>query len=276
LDKLCLEPTPPLPERARMGLPSEAETLIERLLAKDPNGRPSPASEVAEWIEHISSPSRRRPVAAEPPVRAPRTAPQPILPPPAPPLNTLDAVEAASKNGQARIEAYVDGAVEIVDQFAKATSALLVRVIMGALLFIPAGCVCACISAAVALFAIGLLANDGVKMPAVERLPWMQWQLGVGLLAIAEVVYVRACWAHRRELEQESGGRAWLGLGGLSIFGWVALTAIELVPDSNFNATGHWLAISWCTTWLFLTLVWAMGRVTSRLLHNVEQTRAHF
>jgi tRNA A-37 threonylcarbamoyl transferase component Bud32 len=280
MQKVCAEPAPRLPDRAREGLPFEVETLIERLLAKDPNGRPGTAAEVVEWIEFILSPRQNATVAVTPRVvvnvAGQRKAAYEAKPQPQPQPQPA-VVEADRGSGQVPVADYVDGAVDIVDQFAQATSALIVRLIMGALIFIPAAVVSACVSLLVALFGVGLLENDGVKLPEFLSLPWMRWELGVGLLGLAAVVYVRACWAHRRAVavaaEEEPGPSVWNWLGGLSIFGWAALTVIELVPDSNFNATGHSLVISWCTTWLFLTLVWAMGRMTSRMLHNIEQSR---
>jgi tRNA A-37 threonylcarbamoyl transferase component Bud32 len=263
MEKLCTEPTPRLPDRAREGLPFEVETLIERLLAKDPNGRPGSAAEVVEWLEFIISPRQRGTVAIEPRAAAPQVDP-------------LDVAEDAPGKLEARVGDYVDGAMDMVDRFAQATSALIVRVIVGVLLSIATVAFWAGVPLALAKWvALGVLERDHVKLPNIESLPWMQWQLGVCLAAIASTVFVRACWAHRRTPNEQATnvlGKLWFGLGGLSLVSVATLMALELGPPS-IGAMRHYVSISCWTAWLILTLAWVTGRLTSRMLHNIEQSR---
>jgi tRNA A-37 threonylcarbamoyl transferase component Bud32 len=248
MQKICTEATPRLPDRAREGLPFEVETLIERLLAKDPNGRPGSAAEVVEWIEFILTPRQHATVSVKP--RA--------------------AVD------ETRVGNYVDGAVDMVDRFALATSRLLIRVIMGVLLSIATIVFWAGVPLLLAWIGLEVLESDGVKLPKLESLSWMQWELGALLVAIATVVFVRACWAHRRTSDEETTSvlrKLWFGLGGLSIVSVAVLMALEIGPP-NIGAMRHYVSISICTTWLILTLAWATGRMTSGMLHNIEQSRA--
>jgi hypothetical protein len=268
MEKICTAPTPRLPERAREGLPFEVETLIERLLAKDPSGRPGSAAEVVEWLEFILSPRQQATVAVPP-----RVAMNPAQP--GPQLDTLDVVQGDRPGLETRVGDYVDGAFEVVDKFAQATSAWIVRVTMGVLLSIATVVVWAGVPALLAWAGLEVLETDKVDLPDIESLPWMQWELGAVLAVIASTVFVRACWAHRRAPDETLGvlPKIWFGLGGLSILSVAVLMALEIGPP-KIGAMRHLVSISCCTAWLILTLAWAMGRLTSRLLHNIEQSRS--
>src|SRR5690606_766472 len=134
LDKLCTEPTPRLPERVWAELPPHVETLIHRLLEKDPNARPASAGEVVAMLE---------PWTKSVTVRATTDERRPIpTPPPAQPhvaLNTVEIVEGARKGPlERRVEQQVEAIAEELGRFGRATSATVVRVLLG-LLVLPAG-----------------------------------------------------------------------------------------------------------------------------------------
>ncbi|PRQ04374.1 Serine/threonine-protein kinase PknB [Enhygromyxa salina] len=141
LEQICTHPTPPLPDHVRQSLPPQVEGLIGRLLAKHPGQRPASASEVlavlAPFVGAVApGPARQAPAAASAPAAAapafPRTAQ------PAHALNTLEVVERASKGPlRQQIEDGVDEVADAVSRFGRATSALIVRVLVG-LMILPA------------------------------------------------------------------------------------------------------------------------------------------
>jgi tRNA A-37 threonylcarbamoyl transferase component Bud32 len=101
LDKLCTEPTPPLPDAVRQNIPANLEWLIGRLLQKDPHARPRDANEVIAALDAMRY--------VQPPVVAPAVAPAPApapAPVPAavrqPSLNTVAIVERASNDRGSR------------------------------------------------------------------------------------------------------------------------------------------------------------------------------
>jgi tRNA A-37 threonylcarbamoyl transferase component Bud32 len=261
MEKLCTEPTPRLPDRAREGLPFEVETLIERLLAKDPNGRPGSAAEVVEWLEFISSPRQRATVALEPRAAA------------APRLETHEIVDEPVSGFEGRVGNYVDGVFEQINGFARATSALIVRVLVGVLMSIATMVAWAGVPLGLGFLGIVVLDTEHVPFPKLESQTWIGWLLGVSMV-LAIVVFVRACWGHRRPASTGAGKRGWFWIGGVSLFAWIGFTVLELVPGSRIPATIHLPIISWCTAWLILTFAWMAGRMVSRMFHNIEQTPA--
>ncbi len=98
LDKLCTEPTPPLPDSVRQSLPSSLESLIFRLLQKDRNARPRDANEVIAALDTLRfvQPSAPPPAYVAPPAVAPTPAAA-FTPVRQPVLDTVGIVERAAR-----------------------------------------------------------------------------------------------------------------------------------------------------------------------------------
>jgi eukaryotic-like serine/threonine-protein kinase len=110
LDKLCTEPTPALPDVVRRGLPHGLESLIFRLLQKDPNGRPRDANEVIAALDALRF---GQPTMAP----APAMAPAPVTGSGSLNLDTIAIVEQAARGSSAPswlLPATIAGAVAII------------------------------------------------------------------------------------------------------------------------------------------------------------------
>ncbi|PRQ04375.1 hypothetical protein ENSA5_08240 [Enhygromyxa salina] len=99
------------------------------------------------------------------------------------------------------------------------------------------------------------------------------WLTAVALI-VASVVFIRACWAHRRESRDTVGLKPWLILGAVVIAVWAGVAAIELATESTLDLQLHYVCIASGCVWLVITLGWALGRITSRVLRRLERARA--
>ncbi len=266
LEKICSEPAPRLPDRAREGLPPHIEALIFRLLEKDPNARPASAAEVVALLEPwTKTAAPQQPMAAHPPPPRPTQEPAP------PVLRTLDIVEQARKTPLERsVEQHAEAIAAEINRFARATSAMVVRVLVG-LLAMPAAAVLF-VGLPLMLLGIGfvLLDDAGVDIADTE-MPWLSLELELVALLVITVVFVRACWAHRRKPGSRLIWVPWTIVGGLLIAGWVASTAIELAPQNSLNPEIHAFFMMTSFIWLTTTMSWATGSLTSLLFQRLER-----
>jgi serine/threonine-protein kinase len=276
LERVCNQPTPPLPDHAREGMPPQLEQLIYRLLEKDRRARPSSAAEVVVSLE----PFMAAQAAASAPARAQAWTKTQVKPrPPTPALNTADIIEPARK-GPFRaqvdeVKVIAEEAANAVNRFYEATATLLVRVLVALLLFPAAAVIFVGIPIALAYVDQSLLKDAGSKLQP-DFPEAVAFQLGLVVALVSAFVFVRACWAHRQTPRewQRTFLRAWLVVGGLLIVCSVGATAIEL-GSSTLDPVIHFVCIGSSTIWLMLSLCWATGRLVSRLLQRLEQNRAN-
>jgi serine/threonine protein kinase len=264
LERICAQPAPRLPDHARQGLPPALETLVFRLLEKDPRARPAHASEVVALLEQWTS------TVVLPPASAPQQVQHSTPPRDQNQFNTLDIVEQARKGSAARS---VEEAEEIVSQFARATSASIVRMLVGLLALPAAATVFVGVPLLLAVIGVGLLDQDGVDLQSTEA-TWLTPEFGIATLVVIVVVFVRACWAHRRAPSESRIRGPWLLLGFVLNAGWVASTAIELAPGNALNPELHAFFIITCFLWLTVSMSWVTGRIASRLFRRLEQPHA--
>lgn len=266
LENICTQPAPRLPDRARQGLPSPIEALLFRLLEKDPRARPGSASEVIALLETGTTSAVTS--APHPPVVAPQAAS-------APSLHTLDIVEQARQRPLERsVEQHAEAIAEELNRFAQSTSALIVRVLVG-LLALPAAAVGFLgLPALLAVIGLGLLDDDGVDFERADPPSWFTREFILTVTLIIVVVFVRACWAHRRPPGHSPIWWPWLMLGGLLVGGWIASTAIELAPGNSLNPHLHGFLLIACFVWLSMTMSWVTGRIASRLFRRLERPHA--
>jgi len=264
LDRICTQPTPRLPDQAREGLPPQIEALIERLLQKRPEARPSSAAEVLSLLAPTST-------AWTKPASAPTEPRQPVQAP----LHTMEIVQGAQRGPMQH--AILDHAERITDEvgrFAQATSAWIVRVLL-ALLVMPAAAVLF-VGVPFMLTALGVhaLGNAGVSIfESSDPIDDILITLLIHLLLVT-VVFVRACWAHRRPPSKAGWAKPWLAIGGLLIAGWVATTAIEFAPKNTLDPKIHEFFINMSGLWIMLSMAWATGRFASRLFRRLERPPA--
>ncbi|HLT37155.1 MAG TPA: serine/threonine-protein kinase [Enhygromyxa sp.] len=270
LDKLCTEPTPRLPEHVRPGLPPHIETLIYRLLEKDPNARPASAGEVVAqlepWTKSVTvrvTTEERRPIPTPPPAH-PQVS-----------LNTVEIVEGARKGPlERRVEQQVEAIAEELGRFGRATSATVVRVLLG-LLVLPAG---ALIFVGVPMtlggLGLGVLEDDGIDLDKLDPPSWVTGEFALLVAIVAVVVFVRACWAHRRGPIRARMFAPWWLIGGLLMIGWIVATGIEVAPQSSLYPPVHGFFLASNFVWLMITTSWATGRIASRLFRRLERPRA--
>jgi hypothetical protein len=146
---------------------------------------------------------------------------------------------------------------------------------MVALLILPAAGV-AFVGVPVALAWLGLhvLEDDGVDVESFDLPGWLTPGFVLIAGSLATIVFVHACWAHRRAPGPGFLRAPWLTLGGLLLTSWIATTAIELTPGSKLSAPLHVFCIASSFFWLLLTFSWATGRITSRLFRRLERPPA--
>jgi tRNA A-37 threonylcarbamoyl transferase component Bud32 len=268
LEQICTQPTPPLPDHVRSGLPSQLEPLLARLLAKQPEGRPTSAIEVLALLQPLVDASQRSNTTAP----APTAAAPPI--PTAPRIDTLDVMAAAEKGPLRQgVDEQVDEAAEALSQFGRAVSRSIVRILVGLMLYPAAAAICLLVPVMLTGINLVLLAGEqDVAMSEADFETWVVPRL-VPVLLISALVFVRSCWAHHREPSGNSLLKPWMILGGLLIAGWAATTGIEFGTDSKLDETVHYIAISGAAIWLVFTLSWATGRMASRVLALLERSR---
>jgi serine/threonine protein kinase len=272
LEQICTSPTPPLPDHVRRGLPPQLEQLLAQLLAKQPEQRPANANEVVTRLEPYVSPAMRSPGRETTQKVAP--APPPASSP-GPRLDTVAIIEGGHKSPlQRQVEQQLDEASQALSRFGRATSTLLMRVLVG-LMILPAAAVI------FVLIPAGLV---GLHLHRLSEEPnaWMlesdfdTWVVPVlpPLLLTLAVVFVRACWAHHRESSGNMIVKLWLLMGGLLVAGWAAVTAIEFGTESELEEDIHYLSLLCMSTWLAITASWGTGRIASRVLARLEHSRS--
>ncbi|MFO7563604.1 MAG: serine/threonine-protein kinase [Enhygromyxa sp.] len=274
LDQICSEPTPRLPSHVRSEVPPHIEALIERLLAKDPAARPANANEVIEqlepWVKPATNAWRQTEVQPMPPRNSePRNSasrnsePRNSTPP--------DGDDEVRKGA---LEEHAEALVDEISRFADATSALIVRVLVS-LLVLPAAAV-AFIGVPALLASIGLyvLGEDGVDVEHFDLPHWLTPGFVAIAASLATIVFVRACWAHRRAGGPGLLRTPWLILGGLLIVSWLVTTGIELTPGSMLYTPVHVFCIASSFFWLTISGSWATGRIASRLFRRLERPRS--
>lgn len=270
LEKICTEPAPRLPEHTRAGLPPHIESLLFSLLEKDPNRRPASAGEVVALLEPWT-----KSVTVHAASRQPRPTPTSRPAQPSAPLNTIEIVESARKGPlERRVGEQVEAIADGVGRFARATSAAVVRVLVGLLVLPAAALIFVTVPSTLAGVGLRLLEEDGLDVDDKLDLPtWFTAEF-LGLLALlTAVVFVRACWAHRRASVRARLLAPWWLLGGLLFAGWVTSTAIELAPESSLYPPVHAFFLVSNFVWLMITGSWATGRITSRLFRRLERPR---
>jgi serine/threonine-protein kinase len=268
LEQICTQPAPPLPDHVRQGMPPQLEQLLARLLAKEPDQRPSSASEVIAQLEPFVSTAARPPSAREPaPAWRPPAQPSPTL-------DTVSIVESAAKSPlQRQVEQQFDDVAEALNRFGRATSATIVRIFVGLMILPAAAVIFVLVPALLASINLYLLAEEqDAVMFESDFEKWVAPELLPLLIALA-VVFVRACWAHHRESSGGGGRKPWLIGGGVLIAGWAAVTAIEFGTESKLDEEVHYLSILCASIWLAFTLSWATGRIASRVLSRLEHSR---
>ncbi|KIG14184.1 Serine/threonine-protein kinase PknB [Enhygromyxa salina] len=271
LEQLCTHPTPPLPEHAREGLPPALERLIYRLLEKDREARPSSAAEVVASLAPLCSTAPHAP--------SPTPPGMPFVPSVAQPaLETAEVIEPARKGAfRAQVDEVKVMAEEVsdaVDRFGQATATLIVRVLVGLLLFPAAAVFFIGLPLVLAYVDQAILENAGSNLRWTELEPLVTPGLVLLPITALIVVFVRSSWAHRRT-PSEAGGvllRVWLGIGGLLIVCSIATTAMEL-GASQLTPNIHYSLIVSCSLWLMLSLCWATGRIVSRLLRRLDHNQ---
>ena len=187
-------------------------------------------------------------------------------------LNTIDIVEHARKSPLERsVEQHAEAIAQEINRFTQATSALLVRVIV-ALLALPAAAVFF-LGLPILPLAVGfsLLEEDGIDLERTE-ISWLTLEIELVVLLVVIVVFVRACWAHRREPGSSWIWAPWLVVGVLLNAGCIAALAIELAPKNSLNPEIHAFFLLTCFAWWVVTMSWAIGRLTSRLFRRLERT----
>ncbi|HVH97881.1 MAG TPA: serine/threonine-protein kinase [Enhygromyxa sp.] len=258
LEKICSEPTPQLPAHVRSEVPPHIEALINRLLAKNPAERFANANEVIEHLTPWAQPS-------PPQVAATQVQPMP------PPQVAARANQASEEPRKGRFADQAEAIADEINRFAEATSALIVR-IMVALLVLPAAAV-GFVGVPLTLAAVGVavLEDDGVDVESFDAPSWLTPGFVALAGLLATVVFIHACWAHRREPGPGLLRTPWLWLGGVLIVSWVATTAIELSPKSSLGPELHVFCIASSFFWLVIMLSWVTGRITSRLFRRLER-----
>ena len=266
LDQICHQPTPRLPDEVRVELPAQVEALIDRLLSKNPAGRPASASQVIIELESSGKLERPTQTATEAPA---------MLPP---------ASDQTSPKGslQHQVEQRFDDVADAVSRFGRATSALIVRLLIG-LMILPAAAV-VFVGIPILLVTTNLLLlaeQQEVMMYEADFQTWVRPELGAVLL-VSAIVFVRACWIHHRSSSEpdtdgapKSSGRGgtwlWLILGVIMFGAWAGVTAIEFAPDSNVPPLYHYATIASAAIWLALSLSWGTGRIVSLILRRLER-----
>jgi tRNA A-37 threonylcarbamoyl transferase component Bud32 len=272
LDKICSEPTPQLPPHVRSEVPPHIEALLNRLLAKNPADRPASADEV---IQHLTP-------WTQPALPQTKTEVQPMPPPErgrgiqqAGMSAEAGSAEAGSEGGRKGL--FAEQAVAIAEElnrFADATSALIVRV-MVALLVLPAAAVgFVGVPLLLAWFGVHTLEEDGVDVESFDVPNWLTPGFAAVAGLLATVVFIHACWAHRRPPGPGFVRVPWLCLGGVLLVSWIATTSIELSPGSKLGAPLNVFCIASSFFWLMIMLSWMAGRITSRLFRRLEQPAA--
>ena len=265
LQKLCTEPTPRLPDHVRQGLPPQVEALIFRLLEKDRRARPGSASEVVALLEPWTRQARTS--VAKQKTKAKLASRS---------LDTIDIVEGARKGPlQDKVDAQAEMFAAGINRFAQATSALVVRVLVGLLVMPAAALIFLGGPVVLAAIAVKTLADDGIDILGdVSESDSLALPL-VFLLATV-VVFVRACWAHHRPARTALSGFAapWWLIGAVLNIAWIATMAVELSYGNTLNVEIHSFLLDACTSWLMLTLAWVTGRIASRLFARLERRHA--
>jgi tRNA A-37 threonylcarbamoyl transferase component Bud32 len=275
LDKICNHPTPRLPDQARAGLPPHLEALIDALLAKEPAARPVNASEVIRQIEPWTKTGSASPAPPPREQARPQAAPRPQARPQASaPLNTHELVDVARKGPlQQQVEQQFDEVADAVSRFGRATSALIVRVLVSLMILPAAAVMFVGIPAMFAFTVLSRLAEEqDVLMVESDFEKWVMPEL-VPVLLLAAVVFVRSCWVHHREPSETPILKLWLIFGAVLAIAWGSVMALEFAPDSKIPTPVHYATCASLSIWLTLTLSWATGRIASLILARLERAR---
>ena len=261
IESVCSNPTPRLPDHVRRELPPHIEALIDRLLAKEPGQRPANAGEVIARLNPWTKPGQTSRGA---------TQVQPMPPPSSRAYaagTELDPERERSLGEQ--VDERMDAISGGITRFADATSALIVRVLLG-LLVLPAAAV-GFVGAPLVLALLWLVVlNGAITLEQVREIEWVE--PGALIVAVlAALVFVRACWAHRRPSEPGPLRKPWLVLGVAVLGAWIATMALELGSESDLSPAIHGFCLTTSFAWLVLSASWLAGRVTSRLFRRLER-----
>jgi serine/threonine protein kinase len=276
LDMICEQPAPRLPDRILQSLPRAFEQLIFKLLEKQPHDRPSSATEVLVALEPFlnnttDSPTRRGTAPGTEPPHVPAHVPT-GAPAPSHAIAVVRAPDAAPRKDplQAQVEAQFDEVANVVSQFGRATSALIVRVLVGLMIYPAAAVVFFVIPALLVAINLLVLSEQPEAMLLESDFPtWVLPALAVAV-PLTIIVFVRSCWAHHREPTPSALRNPWLGLGAILLVAWASMTAIDFGTPSRLDEPIHYVTIAAAAVWLSVTLSWATGRITSRILRRLE------
>ncbi|NVB42905.1 serine/threonine protein kinase [Pseudenhygromyxa sp. WMMC2535] len=270
LDQICNHPAPTLPEPVRRQLSPALQQLLARLLAKDRNQRPNSAQEVIAVLEaqlggapSVSVHRHRQP---------PRAAPNHRERPPSQPRaqSTQQLVDSAA--GRSQQASDTEDFAEILSRFGQATSALIVRVLVGLLLSPAAALVYLGVPLLLAVVYASLTlpsSNEELSANDIEEA-----LLSLGLVAIVTtVVFIRSSWHHRREDGPSSIRKPWFVGGSILMLVWLGAPMLEQNAGTTLSAEIHGIIMALGFYWQAFTGAWLMGRATSPLLRRLSLTR---
>ncbi|MCA9696700.1 MAG: hypothetical protein KC431_04165, partial [Myxococcales bacterium] len=186
--------------------------------------------------------------------------------------STAALVDSMGRSPGEVIEQHIDDAGEALSRFGRATTAWFSRLLIG-LLLAPVGAV---FYVGVPVWVVGLgveIAERGGAEFADGDLTEedvLGMVMAVAILFLLPLpVFIRSCWAHRREPGSGLGKRLWIGAGLLLLLGWVGALVLEHNPGTTLSTDVHVVLGVLVMLWLAPTLAWVAGRMSSLLLRRL-------